>query len=195
MKGRFLILGAVLAAALQVFLLWQMIEGRAAILRDGVEVRLKTVPVDPRDLLRGKYVRLNYDISQVNASLFQGDTPAGRRTKRPVYVVLAKQADGFWGVVAVHPESPENLKPGQVVVETQRGAFFRFGAPTSRQTVRLSYGIERFYVPEGDAIEIENQYRDRNTPVDVIAAVSPDGAIQIKRLIIDGKPVYEEPLY
>ena len=31
----------------------------------GQEVRLKTVPVNPRSLFRGNYARLNYDISTV----------------------------------------------------------------------------------------------------------------------------------
>ena len=30
----------------------------------GTEVRLATVPVDPRDLFRGQYVRLNYALSR-----------------------------------------------------------------------------------------------------------------------------------
>ena len=30
----------------------------------GKEVVLRTVPVDPRDLLRGNYARLRYDISE-----------------------------------------------------------------------------------------------------------------------------------
>ena len=31
----------------------------------GDEIRLKVKPVDPRDLLRGQYVALNYDISEI----------------------------------------------------------------------------------------------------------------------------------
>ena len=35
-------------------------------LRTGTEVMLKTVPIDPRDLFRGDYVTLNYEISTLN---------------------------------------------------------------------------------------------------------------------------------
>ena len=31
----------------------------------GEEIRLKVKPVDPRDLLRGQYVALKYDISEI----------------------------------------------------------------------------------------------------------------------------------
>ena len=51
---------AILVALLQTAFLGYMIESRASILRNGVDVVLKTVPVDPRDLRRapsGRAVR------------------------------------------------------------------------------------------------------------------------------------------
>ena len=54
-----------LALAQIAFLSW-MIAGRAAILRDGREVLLKVEPVDPRDLLRGDYVVLTYEITRTS---------------------------------------------------------------------------------------------------------------------------------
>jgi uncharacterized membrane-anchored protein len=55
------------AALVQIALLTLMIIDRVQILRDGTEVTLQTRPVDPRDLLRGDYVVLRYDISQLPA--------------------------------------------------------------------------------------------------------------------------------
>lgn len=43
----------------------------------GQDVRVRTVPVDPRDLLYGDYVTLSYDISQLDPSLWK-DPAAGR---------------------------------------------------------------------------------------------------------------------
>jgi uncharacterized membrane-anchored protein len=37
-------------------------------LRTGEEVLLKTLPVDPRDLFRGDYVILRYDVSRVDTT-------------------------------------------------------------------------------------------------------------------------------
>jgi uncharacterized membrane-anchored protein len=53
------------AAAFQVLFLVGMIAERAAPLRSGRTVLLRVVPVDPRDLLRGDYVTLSYEISRV----------------------------------------------------------------------------------------------------------------------------------
>ena len=50
----------ILAALLLCGLILAMVFQRAAILRDGKEVRLEVVPVDPRDLFRGDYVVLGY---------------------------------------------------------------------------------------------------------------------------------------
>ena len=57
----------------------------------------------------------------------------------------------------------------------------------------VSYGIERFYVPEGEGRPIEdgrNQGR-----VSVAVRVSEGGQAQIRALMLDNEPLYEEPLY
>ena len=57
----------------------------------------------------------------------------------------------------------------------------------------VSFGIERFYVPEGEGRPIEdgrNQGR-----VSVAVRVSEDGQAQIRALMLDNEPLYEEPLY
>jgi hypothetical protein len=51
------------------------------VLRVGKAILLETQPVDPRDLLSGDFIRLNYKISDVPANLFsppvRGSLPAG----------------------------------------------------------------------------------------------------------------------
>ena len=61
------------ALLVQCALLILMVADRMQILREGREVTLQTQPVDPRDRLRGDYVVLGYDISQL---------PAGAHTPR-----------------------------------------------------------------------------------------------------------------
>ncbi len=60
------------------------------VLRVGQVILLETQPVDPRDLLRGDFVRLNYKISDVPRAKFfppplAGELPAGTT----VFVALA----------------------------------------------------------------------------------------------------------
>ena len=68
---------ALFIAIVQTAILGYMIEGRASILRSGTEVLLKTAPVDPRDLLRGDYVILTYDISTISTTSITGTRPFG----------------------------------------------------------------------------------------------------------------------
>src|SRR5258708_26517427 len=105
------------AALVQVALLTLMIIDRVQILREGTEVTLQTRPVDPRDLLRGDYVVLGYDISQLPAGSLLNQ-PTGTRNPM-VFVKLAPKRDGLYEAVSVHAEavavtSPDVLIRGRV---------------------------------------------------------------------------------
>ena len=97
MSGRKLIVAAALLALAQISFLSWIITGRAAILRDGQEVLLKVEPVDPRDLLRGDYVVLTYEIRNIPVKLVE-NAPAGEfvTEEGPIFVRLGKDADGYW---------------------------------------------------------------------------------------------------
>lgn len=181
------------AILLQCGLLVVMVADRMQILRDGREVTLQTQPVDPRDLLRGDYVVLRYDISQVQAGALAGQ-PAAERN--PVmFVKLAPNANGLYEAVSVHAEpvavtAPELLIRGRV---THYGGFCGSPRRTFCDTLLIKYGLESYFVPEGEGKKLEqarNQQKLR-----VVAAVLPSGRAAIKRLLLDGEPVYEEPWY
>jgi uncharacterized membrane-anchored protein len=181
-------IAAVIVALLQTAIIGYTIESRASILRSGTEVLLKTAPVDPRDLLRGDYVVLNYDISRVPASTVAGGTPedAGEKV---LAVRLQKQPDGFWSVVESSFGSLES-KPDTVVLKSQP---FQYYPVDTDGTIRVDYGIERYYVPEGEGHDLEEARSDGH--LSIAARVSGSGQAQIRSLLLDGKPVYEEPLY
>lgn len=58
--------------------------------------------------------------------------------------------------------------------------------------VGVRYGLESYFVPQGEGKKIEATGKAR---LEVVAAVAPSGQAAIKRLLIDGKPAYEEPPY
>ena len=55
----------VVAVLMQILVLVYMAGEREYILRNGKIIYLRTAPIDPRDLFRGDYVRLNYEISRI----------------------------------------------------------------------------------------------------------------------------------
>jgi uncharacterized membrane-anchored protein len=61
------------------------------------------------------------------------------------------------------------------------------------ETLFVNYGIERYYVPEGEGKVLEDARNQEELEVE--ARVSKDGTPQIARLILRGEPIYDEPLY
>lgn len=193
--SRKLILAALAVALVQIGILSWMIIGRAMILRNGHEIVLEVEPVDPRDLLRGDYVRLGYNISRLPGALFgaagatvEAPPPASRPV---VFVRLRAGADGIWQPVAATygAPPPAALQPGEV--DLRGVADYRTGP--AAQTVLVSYGIERFYLPEGEGKPIEDTMRERSFRMAV--AVAGDGTAQIKAFYDGDELIYSEPLY
>lgn len=180
------------AAAIQFALLAVMVFDRVAILRDGTEVVLQTRPIDPSDLLRGDYVTLSYDISQLPAGPLM-DQPVGSQDPI-VFVKLAPNRDGFHEAVSVHTEpvavqSPEVLIRGRVAYGASCGSKrFLFC-----DKLIIRYNLESYFVPQGEGRKLEQVRNQRK--LTVVAAVLPSGRAAIKRLRVDGEAVYDEPWF
>lgn len=183
--------GLVGAFILQVALLGWMIADRALLLQNGREIRLAVVPVDPRDLFRGDYVVLSYDISRIETK----DTPADPNINwgDTVYVGIDDGADG-WRATALRRERPES---GTFIRGTITGVTGESGGECPPilgcQTYTVDYNLEQFFVPEGTGREIENLRNDQRVSVDV--ALADDGRAALKRLLVDGEVRFEEGLY
>ncbi len=192
MNARSSILLAALVAVLQIGFLGWMIAGRAAILRDGEEALLKVEPVDPRDLLRGDYVRLGYEISRLPVELI-ANLPQGEATsvEGPIVVRVRKDPDGYWRATSAWLGAAAATAPAGDV--DLRGNVQGGWNLTSGSTIAVDYGIERFYVPEGEGYDIETA---RNAgEVAVVARVGKGGQSQIRELRMGGVALYDEPLY
>lgn len=145
------------------------------ILRVGQVVMLETRPVDPRDLLKGDYIRLGYKIGDVPRNRFeppwQGDVNPGTA----VYVALKPGTNGFFQVGRAGREWFEPAG-NEVVIRGSIGDSWR----NSLESLHVDYGLEEYYVPEG-----------QGTPqgkLTVQAAVDKDGHGRIKQVYVDGVP-------
>jgi GDYXXLXY protein len=180
------------AGLIQVAVIAAMVIDRAGILRQGTEITLDTRPVDPRDLLRGDYVQLRYQISNLRLGALAGTPSAGKHT--PIFVTLAPNPEGFYAAVSAHLQ-PVPLADREVLIRGRVTSGFNCGGDVSTfcPTADVAYGIERYFVPEGEGRAIESARNQGK--VSVVAAVTSDGRAAIKRLLIDGKAVYDEPLF
>lgn len=137
----------------------------------GKEVRLQTAPFDPRDLFYGDYVVLNYEISRLDSKLWQGaEQPEDGDA---IYVVL-KPAGNHYKAVAAHPDKPD-VSGDEVVL---RGTYeYEF-----EMDWFVTYGFERYYIPEGTGLEIEKQTRTGQATV--VLKIAPWGQMKITDLIL-----------
>ena len=188
MPGNRKYLFAAIAALIQTGVLAYLIESRASILRSGKEIVLETVPVDPRDLLRGDYVILSYPLSRLESTKITGTLPPSDGAK-PVYVALVPGEGGRHVFARASWQPFSDLRPEEVLLVGNTPDSFYMGT----EIIPLTFGIERFYVPEGEGKPIEDGVRENS--VEVVAAVTAGGKAQIKSLRLDGTTLYEEPLY
>jgi uncharacterized membrane-anchored protein len=191
-----LLLRYIVAALVLCGLILATVVQRAGILRSGREARLEVVPVDPRDLFRGDYVVLNYRIGTVNVPL-DGATAFTRGQQ--VFVTLRPDTNNMSRAVAISAERPavsgDDIVISGVVsspstcMQSDTGTI---DCKLGTRAVGVRYGLESYFVPEGEGKKIELTPKAQ---LEVVAAVAPSGQSAIKRLLIDGKPVYDEPPY
>lgn len=141
--------------------------------RTAPTILLETAPVDPRDLLRGDYLTLAYKISRVPPPANAADRAF---PGREIWVSLRRNGR-VHEAVATSWSAPAVTDPGTLVVRGRLHLAPREGD----RTVQVDYGIEKFFVPEG-------QGQPRFKEMLVEATVSPRHELAIKHLLIDGRP-------
>jgi uncharacterized membrane-anchored protein len=193
MTGKRLIISALVLALVQIGFLSWIIAGRAAILRNGKEVLLKIEPVDPRDLLRGDYIILGYGISRIPVKMI-ANIPADKLSSddTPIVVRLKRGADGYWQPTTAwfgKAPTPATADEADISGHVAEGWDLR----SEGMTIAPDYGIERFYLPEGEGMAIQNDMRVR--PFGIRIALAGDGTAQIKALVDGDKTLFEDPLY
>jgi uncharacterized membrane-anchored protein len=193
MSGKRLIIAALVLALVQIGFLSWIIAGRAAILRNGKEVLLKVEPVDPRDLLRGDYISVNNSISRIPVKLI-ANIPEGKSFSDDTSIVvrLKKGAEGYWQpTTAWFGQAPAPAGPDEADIAGHVTEGWDLRSPDT--TIAPEYGIDRFYLPEGEGMAIQNDMRVR--PFGIKLALSANGTAQIKALMDGDKTLFEEPLY
>jgi uncharacterized membrane-anchored protein len=109
---------------LQILLLIGIIGYRAYWVATGEHILLQSAPVDPRDLFRGDYVTLAYDLSTIDLDRagIRGDI---RRNDR-IYTVLQKAGDGTYRMASVGNTVPVGGKflQGRVTRVNERATRF-----------------------------------------------------------------------
>ncbi len=161
---------------LQVAALGFMAGEREWVVRTGRTVFVRTAPVDPRDVMRGDYVRLNYEMSRVPRTLCRGalagTNAPGETTPRDLKVyALLHEDEGVAELTALSDERP------------REGLFIRGRTDRSWDGhVSVRYGLEAYFMEQGKGQELE-QGRQREgiqVPLEMEVAVGSGGLAVLK---------------
>ena len=140
----------------------------------GEDVFLKTLPVDPRDLLRGDYVILSYAIERepsIQTFISQNKLQEGDE----FYIALTLDNDKMAGFEQVSIRKPDKILSIKAKV----------GKKILDQTYAIETGIGKYFVPEGRGHEVE-RWRGN---LDVLVSIDAFGVAKIKDLYHDGEKV------
>lgn len=127
--------------------------------KTGKTYLLRVAPLDPRDLLSGDYVALQYTINTLPDGFNISDSNI------PIYVTL-QPTGTVWEIGDVGEAPPTGDVP------------YLKGRAFGRQ---ISYGIERYYIPEGKGKDVPGDLYAE-------IVIQPGGTAQLKKLYSDGKP-------
>jgi uncharacterized membrane-anchored protein/uncharacterized membrane protein len=113
------------------------------LLKTGSVVKLELQPIDPRSLLQGDYVVLNYHISTLSEEV--GQELEDRSAQRQVSIVLAPDDRGVHVFKRLY-NNGETLAPDEIMIR---------GTRTPYSWNHITYGIESYFIPEGTGLEVE----------------------------------------
>lgn len=164
-----------LPLAAQVLILLTIPAQKAMTFATGTTVFLETRPVDPYDVLRGRYVTLNYAIT--NDAVLQ-DLPGWEEFaySSEFYLALApsdSDPQAPWVGVAMTGSHPDDLDPGHVAIRVSGRGWQR------------DIGLSEYYIPDaiGDALEADMA----DHPARVEAKVDQQGNAALVRLWVQDR--------
>jgi uncharacterized membrane-anchored protein len=172
---RILIFGVVALAQLAVptAIVWQ----RDQTLKQGRVWKFRTAPVDPVDVIRGRYIALRFTAEEFAAPV---KFESGNKS---VYAVLKQDTDGFAEV--------DHLTTEPVVTDDAvpvKSAWWSSGKQ------HVSFPFDKFWVAEANApaaerAYVENNRRDKHNAYENVRVRHGDAALD--QLFIDNKPLSE----
>lgn len=182
-----------LVVGLQFAVLALIIVDRKNILDSGETVFLKCQPIDPRSLFSGDYVILTYEISRLTgeqmSDLYTGQDPIKRG--ETVYVFLQRTPGAeFHRPVAVSKRIDGYTGASDGKTTVMQGVAQNYFSPiqdaSQSSPLVIRYGVENYFVPQGEGKIIENSLEKGSVEV---AVRTTSGESAIRKLFLDGKEV------
>lgn len=173
----------ILIALIQLAIPVKSIYNQEQILTHGKEFKFQTVPVDPTDPFRGKYIALNFKENTIGVSTYEKWSKGEK-----VFVIVEEDKNGFAQVMYASKTVPNNhnhyLSAIVQRVTSTKGE--------SNLEIQIQYPFDRYYMEESKAKAAENLYRKATADQKILtyALVNiKDGKATLKDVMIDGKSI------
>lgn len=144
--------------------------------QEGTVHRFQVQPVDPYDVMRGRYVRLSLLADQALIPSDEENLQHGQM----VYAIMSEDAQGFTTLEKLVIEPVANSIEVRIYYPSEN---------TGQYRVRLP--IDRYYLPEADAIEVDHlmSWRNRESmPQASVDVAVRNGKAAAVGLNLDGMP-------
>lgn len=132
------------------------------LLTTGTSIKLEITPIDPRSMLQGDYVTLNYRISTIPEAFEEELDSYGGLSK--IKVVLSIDERGVYVFNRLY-RAGEEIGDKEIIVNGKTSGWRL-----------IYYGIETYFVPEGTGLEVERNARF------AYVRVSADGDVVLEKL-------------
>ena len=173
----------VLVAAAQIYIPAEMIRGREEVIANGKMFKFSTEPVDPADVMRGRFILLRF---RENSVLVIGDSTF--INGEDAYIILEQDADGFAKIDRLTKNKP--IQPADYL-KIKIGNVFLDKDTTS---VYIEYPFDRYYMEEYYAPKAEEVYTEslRDTSAITYAVVMIlDGEAVLTDVMVNERPISE----
>jgi len=166
-----------LAVLFQIIIIVYMVTASMMPLVTGKEIVLRTIPIDPRDLLRGDYVVLNYSFSRLDLDSIKNDIRHGNYKFGDELFVELEKKNAYYEPVGIWKNPPENKTFMKVIVQY----YYDYD---KHGDVFVKGGIESYYTDSETARNLEIRSRDTSVITGVHIMVAPGGQARIKDIEI-----------
>jgi len=162
----------------QLFIPAQMIWNSEKTISKGHTFKFKTIPVDPVDPFRGKYIRLRFEVENKDYDTKYYD----KKNRKIIQFAILEEVDGYANISEVVNDPPIGNKP-YIKVKT---------SPWKNGKIRVDLPFDKFFMEESLAKPAEDMVRElqRDSTVIVCAQISVlDGNAVLKDVMINDKSI------
>ncbi len=187
---------------IQLFVLWIVIGKYSYVLITWTEVIVKTSWYDPRDLFRGEYVRINYDIEKYiwnnyESWLCEYESSYSSSRWKDIFVVPLLDKNNYAVWIDKIVKNKKNIEKWKLYIKAKIDYCDYEYIPWNKkeelwenynrvlESINIDYEKDRFFVKEWTWKPLEDKLRDNDIDSYAVWKVASNGSSILSHLLVD----------